>query len=138
MATWPAKEAPSGLLANAADAALGALDPEERYILAAYYLDQRILADIARTLKVHESTISRRVEKIAANTRKNVLGYLIKAGMGRRQAEEAIEIDVRDLSLDLRQALVARAPRQDLPGPSAKKAEISSAKSAQDSSDRTF
>src|SRR5215467_6334676 len=46
-------------LSRAADQALAALPAEDRLILCTYYLDQRTLADIARMLGVHESTISR-------------------------------------------------------------------------------
>ncbi len=86
---------------TATDAALSALAPEDRYILAAYYLDKRTLADIARTLGVHESTMSRKVEKLAKGVRKQILERLVRGGMSRRQAEEAMEVDVRDLSVDV-------------------------------------
>jgi len=45
---------------------LDSLTNEDRYVLASYFLDGRTLADVARTLGVHESTISRRVDKLAA------------------------------------------------------------------------
>src|SRR5438270_12453676 len=51
-------------LEQAVDEALRSLDPEDRFILASYFLDERTLAEIARSLSVHESTISRRVEKL--------------------------------------------------------------------------
>src|SRR5919109_1560548 len=47
-------------LEAATDAALAILPAEEKFILAAYYLDERTLAEIARTLRVHESTICRK------------------------------------------------------------------------------
>jgi RNA polymerase sigma-70 factor, ECF subfamily len=128
--------APSSLLMKATDAALATLTSEERFILSSYYLDQRTLAEVARTLGVHESTVSRKLERIAAATRKNVLGYLTKAGSSRRQAEDAMETDVRDLPLDVRQALESKAPQQDLPAPVSEKK--SNAKAAQDSGDTTF
>ena len=40
---------------SAVDAALAALDPEDKFVLAAYYLDDHTLSEIARSLKVHES-----------------------------------------------------------------------------------
>jgi RNA polymerase sigma-70 factor, ECF subfamily len=89
-------------LEAAADEALASLDPEERFILASYYLDGRTLAEIARSLGKHESTISRRLEKLALALRKKTLAVLEKRGMSRRQAEEALEADVRDLSVDVR------------------------------------
>ncbi|MCU1284156.1 MAG: sigma-24, subfamily [Acidobacteriales bacterium] len=101
----------------ATDAALSGLAPEDRYILSSYYLDKRTLADIARTLRVHESTISRKVEKLANVVRKNIVDRLIKSGMSKRQAEEALDFDVRDWPADLRAQLSREAPDQALPGP---------------------
>jgi len=104
---------------EATDAALARLTSEEKYILASYYLDKRTLAEIARTLRVHESTISRKVEKLAKSVRKNILEHLVKTGMSRRQAEEAMEFDVRDWPgiADIRTQLAREAPNQALPGP---------------------
>ena len=89
-------------LEAAADEALASLEPEERFILASYYLDGRTLAEIARTLGKHESTISRKLEKVARGLRKKTLAALERRGLSRRQAEEALEADVRDLSVDVR------------------------------------
>ena len=46
---------------------------EDRFILASYYLDGRTLAEIARTLAVHESTISRKLDKLAKSLRKQIV-----------------------------------------------------------------
>jgi RNA polymerase sigma-70 factor, ECF subfamily len=89
----------------ATESALAALSAEERTILAAYYIDGRTLAEIARMLGVHESTISRKVDKLAKSLRKRILAEMTQRGMTRRQAEEALEVDVRDLRLDIRRAL---------------------------------
>lgn len=86
----------------ATDEALSRLAAEERFILASYYLDGRTLAEIARTLGVHESTISRKVDKLATSLRKQIITALERKGMSRRQAEEALEVDVRDLGLNIR------------------------------------
>jgi RNA polymerase sigma-70 factor, ECF subfamily len=96
-------------LVVATDAALAALGAEERYILASYYLDKRTLAEIGKLLGVHESTISRKVERLATNLRKDILERLAKMGMSRRQAEEALDVDVRDVQVDIRARLQARA-----------------------------
>jgi RNA polymerase sigma-70 factor (ECF subfamily) len=89
----------------ATGSALAALSAEDRTILAAYYLDGRTLAEIASMLGVHESTVSRKVDKLAKSLRKRILGEMTQRGMNRRQAEEAFEVDVRDLQLDIRRAL---------------------------------
>ncbi len=92
-------------LESATDAALTALPGEDRMVLAAYYLDGRTLAEIARMLGVHESTISRKVDKLAKSLRKKILAAMTQQGMSRRQAEEALEADVRDLRVDIRRSL---------------------------------
>jgi RNA polymerase sigma-70 factor, ECF subfamily len=92
-------------LESLTDAALAALTSEDRLILAAYYLDGRPLAKVAGMLGVHESTISRKVDKLAKSLRKNILAGMMRQGMGRREAEEALEIDVRDLRVNIRESL---------------------------------
>jgi RNA polymerase sigma-70 factor (ECF subfamily) len=89
----------------ATDNALAELLPEDKFVLAAYYLDSRTLAEIGRMLSVHESTISRRLDKLAKSLRKRILAALEKSGMSHRQAQEALEVDVRDLQLSLREKL---------------------------------
>jgi RNA polymerase sigma-70 factor (ECF subfamily) len=98
-------------VAAAIDDTLAALPAEDRYVLAAYFLDDRTLADVARSLKVHESTISRKLDKLCKSLRKNVLAALRQRGMSRRQAEEALDVDVRDLQLNLRQRLQETPPQ---------------------------
>jgi RNA polymerase sigma-70 factor (ECF subfamily) len=56
-------------------------------------------------LGVHESTISRKLDKLAKSLRKQIVAALGRRGMSRRQAEEALEVDVRDLHLDIRRSL---------------------------------
>ncbi len=97
-------------LESATDAALAALDSEDRMVLAAYYLDGRTLAQIARMLGVHESTISRKVDKLTKSLRKKILAGMMQQGMARRQAEEALDIDVRDLQVDIRRSLAQDSP----------------------------
>ena len=92
-------------LAQATDEALATLSSEDRMVLSAYYLDGRTLAEIARMLGVHESTISRKIDKVAKALRKQIIGALTRRGMSRRQAEEALEVDVRDLQVDIRRSL---------------------------------
>jgi len=99
-------------LVAATDEALAALPAEERFILASYYLDGHTLAETARLLSVHESTISRKIDKLAKSLRKQILAALLKKGMSRRQAEEALEVDVRDLSLNVRDRLAQDSPSQ--------------------------
>jgi RNA polymerase sigma-70 factor (ECF subfamily) len=90
---------------KATDEVLAALPAEDRFVLASYFLDERTLAEIARTLGVHESTISRKLDKLAKSLRKQILAALGRRGMSRRQAQEALEVDVRDLRVNIRSGL---------------------------------
>lgn len=92
-------------LEAAVDETLGALPAEDRYVLAAYFLDERTLAEIARSLRVHESTISRKLDKLCKSLRKSVLANLRGRGMSRRQADESLDVDVRDFNMNLRRRL---------------------------------
>jgi RNA polymerase sigma-70 factor, ECF subfamily len=98
-------------LAHATDEVLAALSAEDRMVLSAYYLDGRTLAEIARMLGVHESTISRKLDKLAKSLRKQIVAALTRRGLSRRQAEEALEVDVRDLQVDIRSSLAQDSPQ---------------------------
>lgn len=92
-------------LGNAIEEALRRQDAEERFLLAAYYLDGRTLLEIAKALGVHEATISRRLRRVTDGLRKQVLKNLQDAGLSRRAAEEALGADPRDLDLNLKKLL---------------------------------
>jgi RNA polymerase sigma-70 factor (ECF subfamily) len=96
-----AEDPPDPRLEQAVDEALAELAADERLLLASWYLDGRTLAEIARMLGVHESTISRRMEKITTSLRKRILRGLRRRGMDARAAEDALKSDVRDISLDI-------------------------------------
>ena len=97
-------------LGAALDEALGQLSGEDRLVLASYYLDDRTLTEIGRVVGVHESTISRRLEKLLKTLRKQVLAGLVSRGMNRGQAEEALEADVRYLQVDVTRKLQENRP----------------------------
>jgi len=101
---------PDNRLARATDDVLAGLPAEDRMVLSAYYLDGRTLAEIARMLGVHESTISRKLDKLAKTLRKQIIASLTQLGMSRRQAEEAMATDVRDLQVNLRHSLAQETP----------------------------
>ncbi|HZC21866.1 MAG TPA: sigma-70 family RNA polymerase sigma factor, partial [Candidatus Binatia bacterium] len=71
---------PDNRLAEATDEALTSLPAEDRMVLSAYYLDERTLADIARMLGVHESTISRKLDKLTKALRKQIITGLTRRG----------------------------------------------------------
>jgi RNA polymerase sigma-70 factor, ECF subfamily len=56
-------------------------------------------------LGVHESTVSRKLEKITAALRKRIRSGLTARGMSKRQAKEALDADVRDVQVDVRARL---------------------------------
>jgi RNA polymerase sigma-70 factor (ECF subfamily) len=95
----------------AAEAELAGLDANERFLLAAYFLDHRTLAEIAKLQGVHESTISRKLERITVAVRKRIRKRMMDAGMSARQADEAMaEVDVRDLRVAVRESLQQETP----------------------------
>jgi RNA polymerase sigma-70 factor (ECF subfamily) len=108
----PQVSAVDGRVEAATDQVLGLLPPEDRFLLASYYLDGRTLAEIARTLSLHESTISRKLDKLAKSMRKQILAALKRLGMSRRQAQEALQIDVRDITLNIRRRLTQEPAKE--------------------------
>jgi RNA polymerase sigma-70 factor (ECF subfamily) len=114
-------------LEEATDEALGALDAEDRFLLASFFLHGRTLAEVARILRLHESTVSRRIHKITVGVRKQIVRGMMRRGMSRRQAEEALETDVRDLQINVRARLQESLQETPVPpssqqGPKATKA----------------
>ena len=103
---------PDQRLEAATDQALAELSSEDRFMLASYYLDGRTLAEIARTLGLHESSISRRLDRVSAGLRKRILAGLRERGMSHAQATEALDTDVRDIQLDLRGRLMQDSKAQ--------------------------
>jgi RNA polymerase sigma-70 factor (ECF subfamily) len=89
-------------LDRAIEDALRGRDAEERYLLAAYYLDEQTLLQIARVLGVHEATVSRKLKRATEDTRKQVLRNLERGGLSRRAAAEALGADPRDLNVNLK------------------------------------
>lgn len=85
---------------------LAALSGVERLLLVSYYLDRRTLADIAKLLRIHESTVSRKLDRVTASLQKGIGNRLVGSGMSRREAEEVMtEVDVRDLQVKVSETL---------------------------------
>jgi RNA polymerase sigma-70 factor (ECF subfamily) len=98
-------------IAQAVAQTLAELSSEERFLLASYYLDQRTLANIGRQLCVHESTISRKLEKLTKELRKRIRKRLQAAGVNSRRCDELLlELDVRDLNVDVAENLRQERP----------------------------
>ena len=92
-------------LQKAIEHALRERDAEERFLLAAYYLDGQTLLQIAHVLDVHEATVSRKLHRATEGTRKQVLKNLQRGGLSRRAAEEALGADPRDVEVNLKKLL---------------------------------
>lgn len=84
---------------------LRSLGAEERFLLASYFLDGRTLLEIARLLRVHEATVSRKLKRLTDSIRKQLLRELQRRGLKRAAAEEALGVDPRDLNVNLRKIL---------------------------------
>ena len=85
----------------------GTLDAEERFLLSAWFLDGRTLLEISRIIAVHEATVSRRMQRLTARLRDELLARLQSRGMSRAASEEAMDIDPRDIEINLRGLLQA-------------------------------
>ena len=100
-----AVSAETDLLVEALARTFRSLASEDRYLLCAYYLDRRTLLQIAHILAVHEATISRRLKRLLADLRRQLLDNLRSGGLSRRAAEEALGADPRDIEINLRKLL---------------------------------
>jgi len=89
-------------LTQAVARTLQGLAAEDRYLLSAYFLDRQTLLQIARLLRVHEATISRRLKRLVADLHKQLLHHLQSGGLSKRAAEEALGADPRDIEINLR------------------------------------
>jgi RNA polymerase sigma-70 factor (ECF subfamily) len=100
--TQPASAQEADLLGRAVARTVQALDAADCFLLSSYFLDRRTLMEIARLLKVHEATISRRLKRLTEEMRKQLLLNLRAEGLSQRQAEEALGADPRDIEINLR------------------------------------
>jgi RNA polymerase sigma-70 factor, ECF subfamily len=114
-ATYDVPSSERAQVEKATDAALAALSPEDQFLLAVHYLDGRTMAEIGQMLKLHESTISRRLEKITSGLRKSIVKELCRSGMSKREAEEILEMDVRDMGIDVRNRLAQERRGEPFP-----------------------
>jgi RNA polymerase sigma-70 factor, ECF subfamily len=112
----PHREKYLARLDGALQAAIAALAPRERMLLACYYVDELTLAEIGRTLGEHESTVSRQLDRIRRELRESVTKTLLHgapaqdgagpvAALDEAQVELAFEYALEDWPFDLSRAL---------------------------------
>ena len=108
----PPIPAPASLsrLGDALAKTLSLLAPEERFILSAWFLDQRTLIEISGVIGVHEATVSRRLQRVTSRLHEELLKRLHASGMSKAAADEALGTDPRDLEINLRSLLQASQP----------------------------
>jgi RNA polymerase sigma-70 factor len=97
-------------VADALRAAINALEPRERLLLAYYYYDELTLREIGRMFNVHEATISRWLTKVQKRIRKLVEKNLARDHhFNRREVSEAIELAAEQMDINVREYLFESA-----------------------------
>ncbi len=90
----------------AIEEACGERTPEQRFLLAAYFFDGWSLAEIAHRLGVHESTASRRMDRLLRDLRRSITTSLRQRGVSARQIEETMRRGVEELPFEMRGLLL--------------------------------
>jgi RNA polymerase sigma factor (sigma-70 family) len=104
------------LLRRAFDDALRRLGPPDRQRLSLYYVEERTLAEIGRTLGEHESSVSRNLDRIRRELRRAVEQFLgcdegpvdgkpARSGLSEAQIALCFEYALEEAPLDLDKAL---------------------------------
>jgi len=104
------------LLRRAFDHALSGLEARDRQRLLLYYVNQRTLAEIGKSLGEHESSVSRNLERIRKDLRVEVEEFLrrsegpldgqpVRAGLSEAQITLCFEYALEDAPFDLGKAL---------------------------------
>lgn len=92
-------------LEAAIECVLRSLDSAGRLLLNLYFLDGQTLAQIAGLLGVHESTVSRRLERQIGILRKQVRRELARQGLRPDATEAAMQLKPEWLNVDVRKSL---------------------------------
>jgi DNA-directed RNA polymerase specialized sigma24 family protein len=86
--------------------ALARLNTQERLVLNLYYLQDTSLKDIGKWLRVHESTVSRMIDRLRARLRKAVSGQLEKEyRIPKKEIPHVIQLAQSHLEIDLKEIL---------------------------------
>lgn len=98
------------LLGKAVEEALCRQPAENRFLLSAYFIDERTLLEISRVLHVHEATISRKLRRVTGGLRKQVINNLLGYGLNRQAVLEMTNADPRDVRVNLKKILQSFSP----------------------------
>jgi RNA polymerase sigma-70 factor (ECF subfamily) len=104
-----------GMVEPALAQALARASAAARLLLCLYFLDGRNLAQIGALLNVHESTVSRRLDRAIADLRRQTRRELVRQGVRPAAAGEAMQVDPRWLRLDVRRSLAVAAMPKESP-----------------------
>ena len=93
-------------LTQSLESALSLLNDEDKLVIQLYYLQHVNLKDLGRLLKVHESTVSRRVEQICKKLQKSVERHLRDTfHINRREIQDVIQTALSQDEINLKQML---------------------------------
>jgi hypothetical protein len=113
---------------RALQTALDRLEPAEKERLRLYYAEEKTLAEIGRLLGEHESSVSRRLDRLRHDLRQSVEdilrngmaaanGSAVQPAMSDAEIALCFEYSAGDIPIDLEKML----PRSKSPGPAAGK-----------------
>ncbi|MGH9480525.1 MAG: RNA polymerase sigma factor [Terriglobales bacterium] len=97
-------------VATALACTLAALDAPARLLLSLHFLDGQSLAQIGALLRIHPSTVSRRLDRVLSQLRKQTRRELGRLGLRPAATDAAMHLDPRWIHLDLRQSLQVSLP----------------------------
>jgi len=89
----------------ALESVLRGADGPSRLLLSLYFLDGQTLAQIGILLRVHESTVSRRLERVLSQLRRHTRRELGRQGLPARVRDEVMRLDPLWLQVDVRTLL---------------------------------
>jgi hypothetical protein len=112
---------------EALTSALASLDPRDRTRLELYYAEDRTLAEIGRVTGEHESSVSRKLERLRNELRATIEGLLragtvasngslASQGLDDAQIALCIQYASEEVAIDMDKLFEARKSK-DLPGP---------------------
>ena len=98
-----------GILRKVLQTVLAALNPEDRLRLSLYYVEEQTLAAIGQLFREHESTVSRKLDRVRRSLRRDVERSLRKDhALDADQVRACFEHATGDWAFDLRRSIEAQ------------------------------